>query len=63
MPGDMIAQILPPPPFQRMRRVQVHVGALPRGVDLERGLPRTTRTSRASAAKRTPSRARKRSRR
>lgn len=35
MPGDVIAKLPVPPPFQRMRRAQVHVGPLPRGIDLE----------------------------
>lgn len=35
MPGDVLTELPAPPPFQRTRRVQLHVGTLPRGVDLE----------------------------
>jgi hypothetical protein len=43
MPGDVIAQLPTPPLFQRTRRVQLHVGSLPRGVDLERGARRASK--------------------
>lgn len=41
VPGDRTAPLPPPPPFQRMRRAQLHVGPLPRGVDLDGNLART----------------------
>jgi hypothetical protein len=39
--GDAIGELPTPPPFQRTRRAQLHVGPLPRGVDLDGNLAQT----------------------
>lgn len=59
LPSDTIARLPEPPAFQRTRRVHVHVGPLPRGIDLEVGLPRPRTTVGRPTRKAKRTRARK----
>ena len=62
LPGDSLAKLPTPGPFQRTRRVQIHVGPLPKGINLET-VPRRRGGSRAATKKAAQARSRKRGRR